>query len=782
MTEAEKALKAMRVRDNAFALRDIDKAEYGEERYAALCLDAVKAHGTALEFVPKENRTPEVCLEAVKQNPNTVYFLLPRDKRGQMVNDTRHLSDNIKALTGENNFTSADASRILQMSMDKDGQGAAELVESIPATEEGIIFDGLRGSERGVSVEAYPEPEIFSQTAENAKNPAGDLTFFLDYVRSESGLRDINPADFSLEDYAALCHAAVAEHGTALRFVKPEFQTPDICLEAVKQNGDALYFVENAESRTLDVLTAAVMQQGDALRHFSDAEKTPELCLSAVRNNPQAFLHIKPEKQTPEISLAATQQNGALLQFVEKQSDAICLAAIKNTATAFAFIKNKTPEFALAAVEHNGLVLQYIKQENHTDEICLTAVKQNGLALKFVEELKQTPEIALAAVKNDADAFDFVREANRSEEVCIETVKRQPMRLVDMPDNYYVHLAAVKADGRVIGLTPSQPPELCIEAVKQNGFNLKFVQEKARLTAVCLEAVKDKGDALEFVPPPARTLEVCAAAIHQDKSALYHLFPVDMKLRNAVENSPALLEENCKAIMKAQGFDAEKTLSILKAGMTREQIQESAVVLLEKSAAAGKNLPDLLKQWEKDIGAEVKQEAKTAKQEVRQERKEAKTSLESPLDARLRTILPTEDFYRHPDNALKEKYYLEHLRKAHEADFHPPVISIGGDVAKVGAYSETIKKEDILNPFSKKDIEKMKAAAQVGVVFANPAEKEKQLAFMQAYLPEVHKIIMETLRKQEQTAPLIVGDTRTVKQEQSLEKTRGRSAGYGYGR
>lgn len=468
---------------------------------------------------------------------------------------------------------------------------------------------------------------------------------------------------------------------------------------------------------------------------------------------------------------------------MEKQTDALCLAAVKNTAAAFAFVKNETPEFALAAVKQNGLALEYIKQENHTDEICLAAVKQNGLALEFVEELKQTHEIALAAVKQNADAFDFVRESNRSKAVCVETVKRQPMRLVDMPDDHDVRLAAVKADGRAVGLIHSQPPELCIEAVKHNGFNLKYIQEKNRSAEVCLEAVKDKGNALEFVPPPARTLAVCAAAVQQDNSALYHLFPADMKLRNAVENGPALLEENCKAIMKAQGFDAKKTLAILKAGMTREQVQESAAVLLEKSAAAGKNLPDLLKQWERDTGAEVKQELKAARQETRQERKEAGIDLKSPPDARLQAVLHREDFYRHPDNALKEKYYFEHLQRAHEAGFHPPVISIGGNAAKVGAYSETIKKEDILNPFSKEDIEKMKAAARVGVVFANPAEKEKQLAFMQAHLPEVHKIVMETLHKQEQNvAPLVVGDTRTIKQEQSHERTHSRSAGYGYGR
>jgi hypothetical protein len=233
MTEAEKALKAMRVRDNVFALRDIDKSEYGAERYAALCLDAVKAHGIALQFISKESRTPEVCLEAVKQNSSALYFLLPHDKREQMVNDTRHLDVNSRMLAEENNFTSTDAFNILQASMGTDGYGAAGLAESLPVEE--------------TYAEAYPELEIFSQTAGNTGEYPNDLTFFQDYVRSEGALQDISPADFSHADYAAICRVAVVEHGAALRFVK------------------------NGESRTPDVLAAAVMQQGDALRHFSDA-------------------------------------------------------------------------------------------------------------------------------------------------------------------------------------------------------------------------------------------------------------------------------------------------------------------------------------------------------------------------------------------------------------------------------------------------------------------------------------------------------------------------------
>jgi hypothetical protein len=51
-------------------------------------------------------------------------------------------------------------------------------------------------------------------------------------------------------------------------------QTPELCLEAVKQNGYALYYVK---------------------------KQAPELCLEAVKQNGYALKHVK--KQTPEICL-----------------------------------------------------------------------------------------------------------------------------------------------------------------------------------------------------------------------------------------------------------------------------------------------------------------------------------------------------------------------------------------------------------------------------------------------------------------------------------------------
>jgi ABC-type Fe3+ transport system substrate-binding protein len=58
-----------------------------------------------------------------------------------------------------------------------------------------------------------------------------------------------------------------------------------------------------------------------------------------------------------------------------------------------------------------------------------------------------------------------------------------------------------------------------MEAVKQNGYALKYVKEQTE--AVCLEAVKQNGDALQYVKK--QTEAVCLEAVKQDGYALQYV-------------------------------------------------------------------------------------------------------------------------------------------------------------------------------------------------------------------------------------------------------------------
>jgi hypothetical protein len=59
----------------------------------------------------------------------------------------------------------------------------------------------------------------------------------------------------------------------------------------------------------------------------------------------------------------------------------------------------------------------------------------------------------------------------------------------------------------------------CLEAVKQNGYALRYVKEQT--LEICLEAVKQDGDALQYVKE--QTLEICLEAVKQDGCALQYV-------------------------------------------------------------------------------------------------------------------------------------------------------------------------------------------------------------------------------------------------------------------
>ena len=58
-------------------------------------------------------------------------------------------------------------------------------------------------------------------------------------------------------------------------------------------------------------------------------------------------------------------------------------------------------------------------------------------------------------------------------------------------------LEAVKQNGYNLRYVKEQTEAICLEAVKKNGYSLQYVKEQTE--AICLEAVKENGDSLQYV-------------------------------------------------------------------------------------------------------------------------------------------------------------------------------------------------------------------------------------------------------------------------------------------
>lgn len=98
------------------------------------------------------------------------------------------------------------------------------------------------------------------------------------------------------------------------------------------------------------------------------------------------LLYILPN-QYEDLCLEAVKQKHyacEAMKLIKKQTDEICLIAVKQDGRALQYVKNQTVDICIAAVKQNGLALKFVNNQNY--EICVEAVKQNGMALQFVKQ------------------------------------------------------------------------------------------------------------------------------------------------------------------------------------------------------------------------------------------------------------------------------------------------------------------------------------------------------------------------------------------------------------
>ena len=93
-------------------------------------------------------------------------------------------------------------------------------------------------------------------------------------------------------------------------------QTPELCKEAVKQKHYTLHAIKHIKNKNYNLYLEAIKQNGMALQFvdIQDDALYQYLCLEAVKQNGLALQFI--EKQTYEICLEAVKQNGLALQYV----------------------------------------------------------------------------------------------------------------------------------------------------------------------------------------------------------------------------------------------------------------------------------------------------------------------------------------------------------------------------------------------------------------------------------------------------------------------------------
>ena len=382
----------------------------------------------------------------------------------------------------------------------------------------------------------------------------------IESIRKNGGmhLKNFKPENITYN----MCMAAVKRDGEASMYVPKQYRTTEIYSEACK-NGAGLFRIPK-EYRTRAMCEDAVSYNGFSITEVPQEYICEELCFTAVTETPQAFQCIPEEYITPEFCSKIIQKNG--IEAIRSLPDTIRSASFYQQLidlqpkvfwiTPKSFRSAKLCKIAIRklgyssltdAVKDDPAILGLVPSSMYTQEACLLFVQSSFFAdkvLNIVRFGQKTSKREKGLIEIDACTFDLtkiLRWKNVSEEAL-----RQNGRLIKFVSDEVLSddlcNLAISENSTAINLVPSRflsketyenafmhspsfsfsvipdeykTTEMCVEAVKAFGENLKYVPNGLKTLTICQMAVLSRGSALKYVPEELVTKEMCYSAIRQ---------------------------------------------------------------------------------------------------------------------------------------------------------------------------------------------------------------------------------------------------------------------------
>lgn len=156
----------------------------------------------------------------------------------------------------------------------------------------------------------------------------------------------------------------------------------------------------------------------------------PDFYKKAVSLNGLLLQFVPENLKTEEIIRLALEENPNALQFVENQTEMVCLFAVSSwrysTNEALKYCKIRNFKIIDAAIEHNPDNIKYLMEDEQTEEFCIKAVKEDPDNLKFVKN--QTQAICDAVFETDVqyritDVFELIKPEFQTRDMCITAYK-----------------------------------------------------------------------------------------------------------------------------------------------------------------------------------------------------------------------------------------------------------------------------------------------------------------------------------------------------------------------
>ena len=146
-------------------------------------------------------------------------------------------------------------------------------------------------------------------------------------------------------------------------------------IKLLRHDGTALEYVKK---QTKEICEIAV-KNGAALRYVRDQFKTEELCASAVKYNSFELKYVDEQYQSEELCMIAVSSQGSALEYVKEQykTDKICETAVQrchHDGETLRFVTNQTEKICTLAVWHNSYAIKYVKDEFKEKVLCEMAL------------------------------------------------------------------------------------------------------------------------------------------------------------------------------------------------------------------------------------------------------------------------------------------------------------------------------------------------------------------------------------------------------------------------
>ena len=307
-----------------------------------------------------------------------------------------------------------------------------------------------------------------------------------------------------------MCLAAVKSDGNAITFVPEPFRTKEICTEACRSCGVVLKITPK-EFYSDELYRLSVQSSGMALEFVPEDRRTAEICRYAVLENPAAFKFVPSDLVTPDLCLESLKaQSRSVWNYAESKS--VMTSGYEAFEIIPASVRNN--DLCLGLVKLEPALLWRFPRKNRTVAVCKAALEGMGYA-SVEEAVKEDPRILIkmhASLCTEEASMIFLKAYIDKKIAPIVDEQGRKYECSIIEDGNIL----VPGTGRIFFYGIHEMPlknilkwrSVAEKAVEKEPAWLKDVPDKTLDYDLCVIAVKNWEYAFRYVPKKFQTVEL----------------------------------------------------------------------------------------------------------------------------------------------------------------------------------------------------------------------------------------------------------------------------------